>query len=464
MNKLQKVAHTALYYASKAIGGIYTGRQANLQWTINSAGEWIYQTGSNAYINEGYKGMPNLYGIISLIASKSSIVPFEIFTKKSESKYRKYKAALKNASSTKDYARCIKLKAEALDKVENTELEKLLNAPNNYQSGEQLNQEIDGYKLLTGNSIIYQMALTEGGKPKELHNIPSPLVDMVVKGTPFEPEFNYKVSYMADLLPGEDVLHFKYWNPIASYSQPGQQYWGLSPLKSCEKLLGKYRDADITQGFQFKNMGPAGMISGGSTNPDANLTEDQAVAVQDRFEQQHGGTYQTGKILVTPSNLKWVNFGLSPVDLNITEAKEEILSELCNVYHVPIGMFSSKDKIESNMIEGRKIMITDAVIPLVEARKEVYQRKLVPKFGDYVIEYDYTIFHEMQEDLSKLAETYEKMSSITDNERRAAYGYDRYEDPAADIIYKNQGLIPINDLNGRVDPIDERMLDPNTPQ
>lgn len=457
MNKVQRFLH-------KAIGGFGFSDGQRLQWTINTAGEWVYQTGSNAYINEGYKSLPNLYGIISLITSKSTIVPFEIFTKRSESKYQKYKAALKNATSTKDYARCIKLKAEALEKVEGTELERLLHNPNNYQSGEQLSQEIDGYKLLTGNSVVYQLALTEGGKPKELHNIPSPLVDMIVKGTPFEPEFNYKINYLAETLPGEDVLHFRYWNPIASYSQPGQQYWGLSPLKSCEKLLGKYKDADITQGFQFKNMGPAGMISGGSTNPDTNLTEEQAVAVQDRFDQQHGGTYKAGKILVTPSNLKWVNFGLSPVDLNINETKNEILSELCNVYHVPIGLFSDKNSTENNMIESRKTMITDAVIPLVEARKEIYQSNLVPRFGDYIIEYDYSVFHEMQEDLDKLADTYSKMWWTDPNEKRAATGFDKYEDPAADVLYIPSGLVPLADVNGRVDPIDEEMLDPNAPQ
>lgn len=453
MNWLQKIG-------AKALGFNVLSNANNLSWQINTAGEWIYQDGSQAYIDQGYKALPNVYSIISLILNKSTIVPFEIYTKKDELKYQKYKASLKNATSIKDYARVIKLKNESLEKVENSDVEKLLNKPNDYQSTEQLWWEIDGYKLLTGNSILYGLPLVTGGKPKELHNIPSPLVDMVVKGSPFEPEFQYKVSYLEQLLPGEDVYHFKYWNPISDYSMPGQQYWGISPLKSCERLLGRYKDADITQGFQFKNMGPAGMISGGSTNPDTNLTEEQAVAVQDRFDQQHKGTYKAGSILVTPSNLKWTAFGLSPVDLNIAESKEEIAVELSNVFHVPIGMLSNKNSTENNMIEGRKALITDAVIPLVESRKQILQHQLLPKFGDqFIIEFDYSVFHEMQEDLSKLAETYSKMDWITDNERRAATGFDRYEDEAADVIYKNQGLVPIQDLGfGDVPMIDEQML------
>ena len=449
MNTIQKFLH-------QAIGGFSSSK---LQWTINNTGEWIYKSGSKAYIGGGYKALPNVYSIISLILNKSTIVPFEIYKRKNQSKYNKYSAALKCAKTTKDYARVIKLKNEALEKVENSDIEKLLNKPNNYQSIEQLWWEVDGYKLLTGNSILYGLPLIEGGKPKELHNIPSPLVDLVVLGTPFEPEFKYQVSYLQNPLIGEDILHFKYWNPIADYSTPGQQHWGISPLKSCERLLGRYKDADVTQGFQFKNLGPAGMISGGSSNPDSNLTEEQAIAVQDRFDQQHKGTYKAGSILVTPSNLKWTMFGLSPVDLNIKESKEEIAVELSNVFHVPIGLLSNKNSTENNVIEGRKQLITDAVIPLVEARKQVLQQKLLPKFGnEFVIEFDYSIFSELQEDLEKLAKTAAAMYWITPNEKRAMTNYDQDPDPDMDKKYFPTGLTALEDLNLEIDMVDEKLL------
>lgn len=452
MNFLQRLG-------AKALGFNVLNGGNNLSWKINTAGEWIYDEGSTAYIDQGYKALPNVYSIIHSIASKCSIIPFEIFTKKDNTKYQKYKASIISANTTKDYANTIKLKHEALTKVENTEIEKLLHNPNSYQSYEQLMWEIYGYKLLTGNSILYGISLADGGKPKELHSIPSPLVDMVVKGSPFAPEFEYKVSYLEHMLPGSDIYHFKYWNPISSYSMTSQQFWGISPLKSCERLLGRYKDADITQGFQFKNMGPAGMISGGSTNPDTNLTEEQAVAVQDRFDQQHQGTYKAGSILVTPSNLKWTAFGLSPVDLNILASKEDMSIELSNVFHYPIALLSSKNSTENNMIEARKALITDCVIPLAESIKWELQKAMLPKFGDqYVIEFDYTIFSEMQEDLNKLAETYARMDWITDNEKRAGTGYDRYEDPAADVIYKNPNLVPIQDLSMGVPDIDETLL------
>lgn len=453
MNWIQKIG-------AKALGFSVAGGK-NLNWNINQAGEWVYQSGSQAYIDQGYKALPNVYSLINLILSKSTIIPYGIYKKKDNRKYLKYKSSLKNATKSQDYARTIMLKNQALELVEGTEIEKLLETPNSYQSTEQLWWELDGYKLLSGNSILYKLALVEGGKPKELHNIPSPLVNMVVKGTPLEPNFEYEVSYLKETLKGEDVCHFKYWNPISSYTTPGQQYWGLSPLKSCERLLGRYKDADITQGFQFKNMGPAGMITGASSNLEANLTQEQALSVQERFDQQHTGTYNAGKILVTPSNLKWTMFGLSPVDLNILESKADMAVELANAYHTPPEMVGGEKKY-SNFEQARKAFITDAVIPLVESRKQTLQDGVIAKFGtEYLIEFDYTIFHELQDDLKKLAETYKMMDWYTDNEKRLATGGDRYDDPAADKLYKNPNLVPIEDIGMvlEVPMVNEDLLD-----
>jgi HK97 family phage portal protein len=349
----------------------------------------------------------------------------------------------------------MKLKNEAYDKVENSDLEKLLLNPNNYQTLNDLNWNLDGYKMLTGNSYAY---LIKVGSTSELHAIPSPFVDVKVKGTPFDPILKYNVTYLDSEIDGEEMLHFKYWNPITSSEVPANSFKGQSPLQSCRMLLGRYKDADITQGFMFKNMGPTGMITG-KTNTADGLTENQATAIQDKFKQQHTGTYKAGEIMVTPSALDWVSFGLSPVDLNILQSKREALSELCNAYNVPIGMFSDTNSTENNMIESRKSMITDAVIPIVEARKMVLNKFLVPKFGeDLVIEYDYSIFHELQDDIEKQANAAVKMYWISPNEKRSMTGFDQDPDPNMNKYYFPTGLETLDNINTDMGQIDEALL------
>lgn len=411
----------------------------NVNWTLSKSGEWIYpDEKSDTYIGKGYKELPNVYGLIEAILSKSTIVPFEVFKVKSKSKELKYKALMKSG----DYVGAILMKAEAYEKVENTVIEELLLTPNDYQTTSEFNYNIDGYKLLTGNSYAYHIAV---GSTHELHSIPSPCVDILVSGSPFAPEFKYKVNYLENTLPGDEVIHFKKWNPILSGQSPTKQFKGLSPLQSCRLLLGRYKNADLTQGFQFENMGPGGMITGATSSAEG-LTEEQATAIQDKFKKQHQGVHRAGDILVTPSALTWTAFGLSAVDLNILASKTEMTNELCNVYQYPSDLMGGEKKY-NNFKEARKAALTDCVIPLVESRKDTYNKFIKKMLKlDLVIEYDYTIFPEMQDDLKTQSEIAMSSYLLTYDERRALMGYDQLKDSERSKVIIPSGLSTLEDL------------------
>lgn len=424
----------------------------NVKWTLSKSGEWIYpDEKSDTYINKGFKELPNVYGLIEAILSKSTIVPFEVFKVKSRSKELKYKALMDSGN----YVKALQYKAEAYEKVDNTDIELMLLRPNDYQTINEFNYNIDGYKLLTGNSYAYHISV---GSLHELHSIPSPCVDILVKGSPFAPIFNYKVNYLENVLAGEEVLHFKKWNPITSGQSPSSQFKGLSPLQSCRLLLGRYKNADLTQGFQFENMGPGGMITGSTSTSDG-LTEDQATAIQDKFKKQHQGVHKAGEILVTPSALTWTAFGLSAVDLNILASKTEMVNELCNVYQYPSDLMGG-DKKYNNFAEARKAVITDCVIPLVESRKAVYNKFIKDVLKeDLVIEYDYTIFPEMQDDLEKQSRVAMGSYLLTYDERRALMGYDQLKDSERKLVIIPSGLSTLEDLyTTEEDIIDEDLL------
>lgn len=427
----------------------------NVRWTINKQGEWVYpDSKSDTYIDKGYKELPNVYGLIEAILTKSTIVPFEVFRVKNKSKELKYKAMMESGN----YVKAMQYKAEAYEKVENTTIEQLLLKPNDYQTGNEFNYNIDGYKLLTGNSYAYHIGV---GSIHELHSIPSPCVDILVSGSPFAPKFQYKVNYLENTLAGEDVLHFKKWNPILSGQSPTKQFKGLSPLQSCRLLLGRYKNADLTQGFQFENMGPGGMITGATSSADG-LTEEQATAIQDKFKQQHQGVHKAGDILVTPSALTWTAFGLSAVDLNILASKTEMVNELCNVYQYPSDLMGG-DKKYNNFEQARKAAITDAVIPVVEARKAVYNKFIKDILKeDLVIEYDYTIFPELQDDIEKQSRVAMTSYILTMDERRAIMGYDQLKEGERKNVIIPSGLTTLEDLyTTDTEEIDEASLNPD---
>lgn len=440
-------------------------KQKSVTWAFMGGEFFMPEDKSSTYIDKGYKSLPNLYGIISLILQKSSTVPHEVFKIKNQSKFNKYKAQLSNAKTTKDIAKAMITKAQAFEKVEGTEIEKLLNQPNKYQSTKEFNEAIDGYLLLTGNAYMYGMGngLSSGkGKPIELHSLISPAISIITSKDFRDPIQAYKCTYLSDEIPKENIGHLKYFNPLSSYQSLENTLYGQAPLMSCRTLLGKYRDADIAQGTMFQNMMPLGILS---AEKDANITEQQALSVKDRFKQLYTGVNKAGDIAITSAAFKWNQLGLSPVDLNIIQAKEEILGELCNVFHVPIGMFTKVNSTENNMVESRKMFITDAVIPVCEQRKSIINDWLVPKFGnEYYVDYDYSIFSEMSEDISKMVEAALKSYWITPNEKRELTNWDKDTNPLMDKYYFPTGLISLDDLNTQVDMVDEEMLGMNQDQ
>lgn len=317
----------------------------------------------------------------------------------------------------------------------------------------EFNEAIDGYNLLTGNAYAYGVTPGAGmnaKKPKELYVIPSPCVTPIANK---ELQVDrYDVSYYDQHIDAEYIGHIKYFNPLSSMDSPAQSLLGMSPLMACRSLIGKYKSADIAQGAMFTNMGPAGVLSG----ENGEMTEPQARAVQDKFKQFHTGVAKAGDVTITPNRLHWTQIGLSPVDLNIIEGKKEILSELCNVYGLPIDLFQTESSKYDNSGQARKIAITDAIIPIVERRKDMINRWLAPKFGDKLrVEYDYTVFDEMQEDLNEKVEALQKIWQLTPNQILMELGFEENPDKNMNKVYIPQNLISLEDANVELPDVEE---------
>lgn len=433
-----------------------------VNWTLVN-NQWLSPKDNGfTYIDEGYKKLPNLYALIRWMINKSAIVPFQIVEEKSAASAQKYDAMTKMFNPNTNMYKFMKLKEEAFEVKEGTDLEKLLNNPNHTMTGIEFNEAIDGYNLLTGNAFAYGVTPGVGAnarKPMELHVIPSPCVTPIAnRDLQIE---KYKVSYYDDFIDSELIGHTKYFNPLSSMDSPAESLLGMSPLMSCRSLIGKYKSADIAQGAMFTNMGPAGILSGENNE----MTETQARGVQDRFVQFHQGEHKANKITVVPSRMHWTQIGLSPVDLNIIQGKKEILSELCNVYGLPIDLFSSESSKYDNAGQARKIAITDAIIPIVEKRKEMLNKWLAPKFGDKLrIEYDYTVFDEMQEDLNEKVEALQKIWQLTPNQILGELGFEENPDPNMNKVYIPQSYIPLADTSlelPEVEETDEVLQDAN---
>jgi len=146
--------------------------------------------------------------------------------------------------------------------------------------------------------------------------------------------------------------------------------------------------------------------------------------------------------------------GMSPVDLQILESEKITLRELCNVFGVNSALFNDPDnKTYNNMKEAKKEMLTQVVLPELVLLRDAFNRFFANEMGkDYYIDFDITVFPELQEDMKELSGILSQSWWITPNEKRAAMRYDTVHDPTMDEIYIPAGYLPIAEITMLQDP------------
>ncbi|WP_268232051.1 phage portal protein [Sphingobacterium sp. UT-1RO-CII-1] len=410
-------------------------------------GMWVQMadTGAN-YIDKAYKVNSYLHSIVHTIADRASDAPIGVFRIKDEAKAHGYKMLTKGKQDAATIKKSVILKTQAFEEIKEHEFAKKLNGkPNTYQTGKQLRRELHGYKLITGNSYMYASVVggnfSNGFKPVHLWCIPSPCVN-IVSGDRLHPVSGYQVSYFSEeIIDPRQISHFKDFNPVSEVVG-GQWLYGLSRLSAGRGTISGFEEAQKAQGTLFHNMGPAGIISG---NSDKGPDEETAVAIQDKFEQRHTGSLNGGRIMVTPADVKFTAIGISPVDLNIIEAKGDYLQELCALYNFPKERITGSQNTASQGLADKQV-ITSCVLPALHDFDDVMTERVRTWYGDesLVVISDTQYFPELQENMKELSEWLDRSWWISTNEKRRVMDYDEVD--GGDVMLVPMGLAPLEDV------------------
>ena len=407
------------------------------------------------FVND-YDNNSEVYSIVKRISKTISSVPFYVYSVKNSKELNRYKSMTQNASSSADIAKAELVKIKAIDEIADSPLNKLLETPNEYQSFAELIENMVGYKLITGNSYIWANRLSDG-KVKELVVLPSQYVAIVSDGTINGVEAYTFTLVGWDNLPAKDVIHLKYFNPY--FDTNGQQLYGLSPLQAAYRTVQRSNDAKDTSVGMLQNQGPKGILYADESN---DFGPEQAGKLKEDFYNQYGTKTQggilqnAGRILIAGAKLGWVNMGMSPVDLQLLESEKITLRELCNVYGVNSALFNDPDnKTYNNMKEAKKEMLTQVVLPELVLIRDALNKFFGSEMGrDFYIDFDITVFPELQEDMKELSSILSQSWWITPNEKRRAMRYDTIQEDTMNAIYIPAGYLPIDELTMLQNPRD----------
>ena len=406
------------------------------------------------YINEGYRKNATVYSLINIITKAAATIPFHIYEKVNNNKYKSYKSLSSGISDPSVMYKANMLKQQALVEVNMPELQKLMDRPNPAQSYASWITELIAFGKLTGNRYVYGIGPDSGanvGKYQELYVMPSHIVEINTGGF-MKPIDFYSIEYNGTFkVPAEDMLHIKDFNPY--YDGTGTHLYGQSPLKAGFRAMTTNNEATETGVKFLQNQTSRGILM----SEEGDLNEVQAQQLKDKFRRQHQGSGNAGDVIITPKKLSWVNFGLSTSDLSLIQQYNASIKDLCNIYNVPVQLLNNTESSTyNNMKEAKKALYQNCVIPELQKIQDELNRWLSPKYGENIcIEYDFSVIPELQEETDKVVDQMTKAWWLTPNEKRAAMSYDHDEDtPAMNDYYFPANLLPIDNQDIEMPVVD----------
>jgi HK97 family phage portal protein len=267
------------------------------------------------------------------------------------------------------------------------------------------------------------------------------------------PASAYKLNYQKqeDAFQAEQVIHNRSWS--LDYSYGGAHLYGISPLKAARRSVTMSNDGREAQTWMLKNMGSKGLLamdvlgSGLKETPSA----EQFQKIKDDFNDNNRGIEKAGKVGVTVGKYQWFQMGMSSVDLSIIESQKWSMADICKVYGIsPILLASMDAATYSNYREAKKAAISMAVIPLLTSVRDSLNQGLLKEFKDgdkYLLDFDTTVYSELQEDRSQQATYLEKAYWLTLNEKRIEMGYGELDDENMKKVYLGSSLSPLEQVN-----------------
>ncbi len=391
----------------------------------------IYPT-PDTYIQDAYQANDLFYSIVKLISNKICLPEWGVYIIKDEKKYRKFKSlysSLKSATGINGiYQEALYTKDQAVERVSDSKLDKLLKYPNDNQTWDDLLTEACIYYNSTGN--IYQAAtlLSDGanqGKPQRIFTLPSP--NVVIKADGLFPasalEYRFRINAQEITYSPAEVLHLKLVNP--DYSLNGSQLYGMSPLQAARYLVSRTNESTKSGATAFKNMGAGGymVLDDSQTDPDKSIVQMQLL--KDQYNKNHYHEDNKGGTLFSHLNLKYIPIGMSPADLKIIESEKWDLTRFCNVFGVPTVLMNPERAIQNNMKEAEKSLTTRAAIPFLDMYRDGLNRKLENDWNNKegrFIDYDPSCFYELQDDMVEKTTWLNNAWGITLKERLEGLG------------------------------------------
>lgn len=377
---------------------------ATLPLGLSKSAIWTNWSSEKA-VKEGYKANVYVYSCIMKKARAVASVPWYVFKQNSDGTW---------------------------DKVVNHPLEMLIDSPNPFMSRSDLMERMVINLDLAGNSLFKKVM--SRGTTLELFPIGPDGIRPVPDDNDFIKEYEYKVGNQTFNMDPSEIMH-------AMYVDPGNVYWGVSPLQVAAKTVDTDTEAVTWNKIALQNRA----VSDGTFTFDQPLTREQWLDARQQIREQHQGAKNARAPWVLGGGARWQSMSLSPVDMDFIEGRKMTREEICTVFDVPPPIVGILDKANySNMKEARRVFWLDTIVPLLENIKNILNRSINPEYGSGIeIDFDLSNVEALQENFNEKIESAKSLWSMgvpfNEINQRLELGFD-------EIAGGEVGFLPANVL------------------
>lgn len=249
----------------------------------------------------------------------------------------------------------------------------------------------------------------------------------------FVSAFEYRYAEKADIYKADVVLWSKFFDPIDIYE-------GLSPIRAMSRTIDTENEAvDWNKNTLQNNAVPPGAIN--VVNPSPELQE----KLRDDWLKRYAGANNARVPLVlNAEKTSYINFGMSPQDMDFLEQRKINRIEMCAGFGVPAQLVGDTEtQTYSNYEQAQKSFYENTIIPKYLSNiKNCLNKDLLPRFADnLLLEPDLDSIPALQENREILIESNTKLFKNGIIKRSEARSNLDYEYDKEDEVY-------INDIKG----------------
>lgn len=287
--------------------------------------------------------------------------------------------------------------------VENHWLTNLLNSPNPYQTGMDLDEEQMWMMLAQGKAVAYlQRSTVGGGRMSEIDSIyfldsdkieyPEGFKTSMIRKSKSSEMMRQKIVYDKG---GDDEKEIRMSDLLFFYDMPNgmnkNKVENESRIQGIRQVLINTIDAQCAKNIILKTNGKE--ILSGKGGSDFPLTKDEMDNAKRAFNQGYGLGIGRSRLYITKSDVNWKSAHVPLRDLGLDDSNKVDGNIIYTALHIPKDILSleAKKTTYNNFKESMTSYIQNEIQPSAKAADMVYQ-KLLEREPDLEV---YTSFDHM---------------------------------------------------------------------